>query len=240
MAKTKAVTTKKPSPVIDFAGDVGGGMERTDIDSFAIPFLRVVQKTSPAIDDIAGAKAGDFINTVTSELFKEIVFIPCAFRRTFIAWAPRGDSVGYHGEHSPEEVAEMRVAGNVVDVEGEGLMMGEDSLSDTRSHYGLIETKNGLQQVVLALSSTQIKKSKQLMSILSAVRVKGVLPPTWMNRIKLTTLIEKNDQGSWSGVKIENLGLITDQATYEAGKAFHATVMAGEAKASYEKEEGKF
>lgn len=245
MAQTKnapAKTKKAPAPaaVIDFSGDMNAGLENTDRDSFAIPFLRVIQKTSPILDELDKAKAGQFINTVTNELFNDVVFIPCAFRRSFIAWAPRGDGAGYHGEFTPEDVAELRLDGKAVEVDGEGLMMGEDKLTDTRSHYGLIETKDGLQQVVLALSSTQIKKSKQLMSILSAVRVNGALPPTWLSRIKLSTQIEKNDQGSWSGIKIENIGTISDQETYDAGKAFHATVSSGEAKANYEKTEEGF
>lgn len=236
----KDMTTKKTTDValgIDFAADAGEGMENTDRDAFAIPFIRVLQKMSPAVDEIDGARPGQIMNTVTNELFDELTFIPCAFRRTFIAWGERD----YHGEYTPEEVAEMRSDGRAQDVEGEGLMTGSDRLTDTRSHYGLIVSSAGaVQQVVLALSSTQIKKSKQLMSMLSAVRINGQLPPTWMSKIKVTTVLEKNDQGSWHGVRFEPDGFIDSKELYEAGKAFHDVVMEGNVRVARDESSDKF
>ena len=91
--------------------------------------------------------------------------------------------------------------------------------------------------MLLPLSSTQIKRSKQLMSMLSSAKVQGpkglVTPPTWMNKIKITTGLESNDQGSWYGVRLEADGFIQDKDLYEAGKAFHEAIAAGEAKANF-------
>lgn len=257
MAKTtntKAVATKKATDVanfgFDFEVDAGGGMEHTDRESFAIPFLRVLQKISPQCDEadaayIPGAKGGMLFNTVTGKLYEgEVTFLPCAYQRRFIQWAPRGSEGGYRGDWLPEEVAKMRASGEITEEEGR-LYLGEanekksDRLVDTRSHFGLVVEDDGaVSQVILALSSTQIKKSKQLMSMLSSARIKTakgmVTPPTWMNRVKISTVLESNDQGSWYGVKFEADGFITDGELYEAGKAFHDTVLAGEAKVSYE------
>lgn len=259
MAKTtsKAVAKKATDDVMavdfDFAADSGGGMEHTDRDSFAIPFLRVLQKISPQCDEadaayIEGAKGGMLLNTVTGKLYDEVIFLPCAYQRRFIQWAPRGGDGGYRGEWLQDDVARMRASGEVTEEDGK-LFLGEanekksDRLVDTRSHYGLvIDPEDGsVTQVILSLSSTQIKKSKQLMSMLSSARVKTkdglITPPTWMNRVRITTVLESNDQGSWYGVKFEADGFLTDAELYAAGKSFHDTVMAGEARAAYDREE---
>ena len=74
----------------DFAADAGLGMEGADKSSFAIPFLSILQGLSPQLETVDGAKPGLFINSITNEVFKEVLVIPCAFQRRFLRWAPRG------------------------------------------------------------------------------------------------------------------------------------------------------
>lgn len=235
---------------IDIAADAGGGMEGTDKESFAIPFLRVIQKTSPQVDEadplyIEKAKAGMLINTVTNALYdgkKGITFLPCFFQRRFLQWAPRGaEGSSFKGELLPEDVAVKRDEGEITEIEGQ-LFMGNDpnkcdKVQDTRTHFGIVVEGESVCQVAFPLSSTQIKKSKQLMSILSEAKVKTktglVTPPTWMNAIKLTTVLESNDKGSWYGVRFEAGGFINDPSLYAIGKAFHESIAAGEAKANF-------
>lgn len=248
----KEIAKKETALAAMIGDDAGFGMEGADRDSYAIPFLRVIQKTSGQVDEtdasyIEAAKAGMLINTVTSKLYNGkdgVIFLPCAFQRRFIQWSPLASGGGIKGEFTPEEVNKMRADGLIEEVEGR-LMIEGDTLRDTRSHYGLVVEETGeVSQVILALSSTQIKKSKQLMSMLSAARVRTdaglVTPPTWMNKIKLTTVAESNDQGSWYGVRFEGDGFIDDQDLYAAGKAFYETVSSGKARAAYEAEREGF
>lgn len=244
---------------IDVGADSGAGMEGADKDSYAIPFLRVLQKLSPQCDEanaafIDGAKAGMLYNSVTGKVYdgKEgVIFLPCAFQRRFLQWGARGtDNDGYHGEHTPAKVAQMREAGTIVALEGRLYLADDkgdasekrsDRFVDTRSHFGLLVEEDGsASAVLLALSSTQIKKSKQLMSMLHSAKVKTadgmVTPPTWMNRIRITTLAESNDQGSWHGVKFTPEGFIQEQPLYEAGKAFHESVAEGQTRADFSKD----
>lgn len=242
MAKEVTKKEKENALMSVMAEDAGTGMEGTDRESFAIPFLRVLQKISPQVDEadaayIEGAKGGMLLNTVTGKVYDGktgVTFLPSAYQRRFIQWAPRGSGQGYRGEYLPEDITKMRAAGEIDEVDGR-MMIGDDRLVDTRSHFGLVIDDDGsVNQVVLPLSSTQIKKSKQLMSMLSAARVQGVNPPTWMNRIKVTTVLESNDQGSWYGVRFEADGFIDSPELYAAGKDFHDTIAAGEAKVAYE------
>lgn len=262
MSKSKTVAKKDINPLAEFIdqGDAGAGMEHADAETFAIPFLRVLQSNSPQCDEadaayIKGAKPGMLFNTVTQTTYdgeEGLVFLPCAFNRRFLRWAPRNaEGQGFKGELTPEEVARMRQEGEAVESEGRLYVADEsgevgpkrnDRLSDTRSHYGLVVEDGLPSAVLLALSSTQIRKSKQMMSMLSAAKVqtaKGmVTPPTWMNRVRITTVRESNDQGSWYGVRFEADGFLEDADLYAAGKQFHDTVMAGEVKVNFAAAEG--
>jgi hypothetical protein len=251
--KEKEMATTEPktvAPAFAFGADIGAGLEGTDKECFAIPFLRVIQSGSPQVKRTEAAynpaaKEGMLINSVTGELIdgdEGLIIIPCAFQRRFIRWGGVGkpDEGKFKGEFTPEEIDALKAAGKVIDLDGYPTIEG-DELTDTRSHYVLIESETGFTQALFPLGSTQIKKSKQLLSILSSIKVrvdgKLVTPPTWMNRIKVTTVPESNDKGSWMGVKFEVAGFIEDEEIYKAGKAFNEAVAGGAVKAAYAAEE---
>lgn len=254
VAQTKELSTALG---FDMGNDAGSGMEGADKDSFAIPFLSVLQKISPQVDEadakyIEGAKGSMLLNTVTQQLYdgKEgLVFLPCSYQRRFLRWGPRGgDGGGFKGDFLPDVVARMKEAGEVVEQEGRLYFPLDDGridpkrcdhLADVRNHFGLIydEVSGATFQVLLSLGSTQIKKSKQLLSLLAALKVQGpngmVTPPTWISKIRLTTVIESNDKGSWYGLKMVPEGFIANQELYNAGKAFHSLIADGGAKVDY-------
>jgi hypothetical protein len=74
-----------------FLDDAGGGMEEATADSFAIPFLAVLQKGSPQVDEasgqqIKGAKQGMIFETVTKSLFdgnKGVELVQAHYKRVF-------------------------------------------------------------------------------------------------------------------------------------------------------------
>lgn len=239
---------------IDFGADAGAGMEGADDQSFAIPFLTALQKISPQCDEaeakyIEGAKGGMLCNSVTSQLFDGktgCIFLPTSYQRRFLHWGPRGESnSGFKGDLTPEKVAQMRADGSIVEQDGQlyfplpdGSINDKkcDRLSDTRNHFGILvdEATGAYSQVLLSLGSTQIKKSKLLMSLLSAVKVKNgagalVTPPTWANKVRITTVLESNDKGSWYGYKFELDGFVASAEQYAAGKSFHDTISSGQA-----------
>jgi hypothetical protein len=243
-----AATSVLPYMDADFMADAGSGMEGADKDSFAIPFLTVIQKMSPQMDEASSqydpdAKAGMLMNTVTGEYYDGkvgVVILPCHYQRRFVRWGARDAGGGFKGELMPEAVAHMTADGTLHDLEGRLYFPAEDGsinpkrsdrLSDTRNHFALLE---GGGNVLLSLTSTQIKKSKALMSMLSGVRVKApngtaVCPPTWANRVRVTTVLESNDQGSWYGVKFTLEGMTKSAEDYAAGKAFYMSLREGRA-----------
>ncbi len=253
--KTTAVVAKS---AIDFSEDAGAGMKGIDADSVAIPFLAVLQKMSPQCDPDASeyipkAKPGMLINTVTKELFdgKEgVQIIPCNYIRKFLRWTPREKGGGFKGELTLSEVHAMRSRGELIeqdnrlyvpDDHGNVNPKASDKVADTRVHYVLVlNARSGMaQQAVMSLASTQIKKSKTLNSLIRGVEIEGrdgakVNPASFANVVRVTTVPESNDQGTWSGVVFSLEGLVEDVATYQMAKAFSKLVDSGRAVVNFE------
>jgi hypothetical protein len=231
--------------VIDFSQDAGAGLEGADKDSFAIPFLTVLQPLSPIVveEAVPGAKAGLFMNTVTNELRPDVLIVPCSFQRRFLRWQPREKGGGYKGEFNPADVETGKVEGLQVGPDDGRYYIGgtnpkeHDQLKDTRNHYILIlnpET-GGFTPALLSLASTQIKKSKRLLSRIQGIQMKkadGSLftPPSWSHIYKVRAVLEQNDQGKWYGVEFDMHGPVDDPQLYAAGKAFYEQVSAGKIK----------
>lgn len=262
----KAVVVKGKSEVAVAALDndflqqyAGAGMEGVDADSFAIPFLAVLQKTSPAADPdapefIEGARPGMFLETVSRTLMegKEtgIFLIPCSYKREFIRWGAEDGGEGYKGAHTPEQVVKMREEGLVKELDNrlyfplpDGTVSEKkcDRLSDTRNHYVLILNEDGSWiRALMSLSSTQIKKSKHLMSALSNVKLRGTAglytPPTFANVVSAKTVLEQNDKGSWHGLAFslsQDRSMLTREI-FEDAKSFCEEVRKGSVSANYD------
>lgn len=262
MATKNEVAVKKTTavalPVMDFTADAGAGMEGAGQDSFAIPFLTVLQKGSPQVDEasgasIDGARPGMLFENVNSRLFSGkdgVTVVPCSYRREFLRWGSRDNGGGFKGAFTPEAVAEMRANGKIVELEGrlyapepDGSVSPtkSDRFNDTRNHYLLIldEESGAWSEALLSLTSTQIKKSKMLMSALASVKLKNsaeqmYTPPTFANKVRITTVGESNDKGTWFGVKFDLAGQVDRAEVYAAAKAFHANIAKGGVQVKYE------
>jgi hypothetical protein len=251
------------APQVDdamFAEDAGAGMEGATQESFAIPFLIVLQKGSPQVDEasgvaIPGARQGMLYNTVTGAMrdpkVAPVQIIPCAYKRTFIRWAPRGTQGGsFKGELTDQQVAEMRQKGEIVEMDRKlyiPLPDGSvdpkkcDRINDTRNHFVIVidEDGQGYQQAMISLASTQIKKSRNLMSALHSVKkmhpTNKMLfqPPTFANIVNVGSQPESNDQGSWMGITFALSGEVRRRDLYEAAKAFADSVKSGAVETNY-------
>ena len=223
---------------------MGRGFEEADADSFAIPFLALLQKSTPWADPddaayIKGAKAGMFINTVTLELFEEVEVIPCAYQRRFNRWAPRDAGGGFKGTFQPSAIPQMEAAGKIAqDDDGrwyfalpDGSINDKkcDILTDTRMHYCLQVLRDGsMTNVLVSLSRTQLKKSKGWMTLMQT-RGGDMWDTAYLSGSKL----EENDKGKWMGWVI-NVSRDTDNDEKTAAESFYDSVQSGVVKVKME------
>jgi hypothetical protein len=229
-----------------FEADAGQGFEETDSKCFAIPFLRILQSLSPQCkktepEFIKGAEEGNFFNTVTNQVFAEesgVKFVPCYFIRKFTLWTPRGEAgggAGFQGSLSAADGEELlrncTKNDKNQDVTPDGLL-----LVDTREHYGILVHEDGTGEPILfSLSSTQLGKSKKWMSFMRGLKLpNGAEAPMFSHIYNLTTVPEKNDKGSWYGLKWEDGGWTPTQAIYEQARGFREMIRSGAAKPAEE------
>lgn len=235
---------------IDFSQDAGAGQEGADKDSYAIPFLLVLQPLSPVVVEklVPGAEAGMIMNSVTNELFKELFLVPCAYQRRWIRWGAREAGGGFKGEFTTPQAKDIQASGAVKEMEGrlyypeaDGSINPKrsDRLSDTRSHY-VIAMRDAKEpgfafQALLALTSTGIKVSKNWMSRMEGIKLRkggrpdGELynPPSFSHVYRLSSQMEKNDKGTWFLPVISLVGPVESGELYNAAKSFHQTIIEG-------------
>lgn len=253
---TAAATTKGghndalPATIPDMEQFGGAGLENTDRDSFAIPFLAIIQKTSPQVDRdsdlyIKGAEAGDLLLTSTGELFKDedgVDVIFCGFRRTFLRWAPMDDGGGFKGELPVEEVAVMRARNKIIEEDGRLFADNGDIVQDTRIHYVIVVREDGtFTPAVMSIKSTQIKKSKMLLTQIQSYIAKNsagksFTPPSFGHVFHVETVAESNDKGSWRGWKLSRTGFVEDAEVFAAAVDFHKLSTTEGVKVNYEQE----
>jgi hypothetical protein len=191
-------TLKKAVLDFDTSGDTAEGFEQINASTKAIPFLRVIQKLSPELDEndakyLVGAKEGDFFNTVTKDLIgKEFACIVLHFDRIFIEWKPnRGGFVGYHTEENALRIAVDRTFGKWKTEEG-------NLLQENYVYMLLVEGFEKEGPCVLSLSSSAIKVAKEWNRLMTTHVMddgKKALPYYLVWKVK--SEYQKNDKGTW-------------------------------------------
>ena len=249
-ASTTTAVTKKKSAELSvlndmFAEDAGAGLSELGSEDLAIPFLKPLQKMSPELDSLEGAKAGDIYNTVTKEIVKGsegVRVINCAYQLSFIEWMPRGSGAGAPAAiySAADQIPATERGDDNKDYVVDG---GGRYLERTAQHYVLIVDKDGMtQQALLPMKSTQFKKSKQWNSAMRSLKIKGpngkmFLPPRYAHIWKLETVPEENKNGSWHGWQISKESQIEDPDLYQEAKLFAESIQSGKVKVKHEQED---
>lgn len=250
MATSKQMANKAEQEVstnaMDFSQEADQGFEEADSDSFAIPFVRILQSNSPQCKKsdgayIDGAEEGAIFNTATNGITEGLSVIPCHFRRVFVEWVPKDDGGGFVAEHSVEDGKDLEDQLSDPDKNGKRYLPNGNQLVDTRMHY-CVNAETG-DPMVICMSSTQLKKSRNWMYTMQSTRVtrddgSKFTPPMFSSIFRLETAPESNDKGSWFGWKITRTGYVEDQSVYEAAKGFRDLIVSGKAEVKHQQEDG--
>jgi hypothetical protein len=176
------------------------GFEGADFESYATPFLRILQQNSPQVLEdtdqyIPDAKPGYFFNNVTNILYgKTVTVIPVRYERMFLEWKPeRG---GFVAIHSVEEGMAISVPGKSF-----GSRIHKENgniLQDTHTFYLLVAGREEEGPLVLPLTSTGIRHSRKWLSMAKMLRLPNrAAAPLYSSTYKLSTILNENDQGRW-------------------------------------------
>lgn len=186
---------------LDFGDHAGVGFENQTQDDIAIPFLALAQALSPEVQDgdpkqIPGAKIGSLFNTVTRELLPDTVyFVPCTTQHVYVEWVPRDAGGGFVDVHQPDSMLVKTARAQAESFNDLKTDEGHE-LIETFYIYGLLldgpEAKTSVSPIVIAFTSTKIKKYKALMTKLRTIKGK---PPMYAFRLGITSVADKNKKG---------------------------------------------
>ncbi len=251
--ETKTTALALPEDMASrFADNAGAGLEDFNGGDFAIPFLIVLQKNSPQVDEasgkyIEGAKAGTVYNTVTNKLY-DVAELPnkgatgvlglvvAAYQKMMVEWVPRDNGGGFVGQHLPDSPTH-RSAKPDKDKPNKLVLPNGNNLVETCYYYVVVDDEDGPQWAVIAMSSTQLKQSRILNTLIAAQKIKNaegvsVACPMFGQLYAANTKPESNDYGTWMGWKIASAGLVQEAALFDAARTYREAVRGGRVRAT--------
>lgn len=257
----KAKEAQLPAEFMDELADAGEQFQETmSKDDMSIPFLSILQSLSPqctkgAAEYIKGAEPSDVFNMVTQELIKTTdddgnpvkggKILPIAYKRSFIEWIPRSQGGGIVQEYSVEDglsIITQRSEETGADIIHQGSPLGKpgNQLNDTHTHFAFLIRDDGTwEPVVLTMTSTQIKPSKDLNNMVSKQKLPdGRKAPRFFGIYSFTTQRRSNDQGSWYIWRFEKESDVLEAGMmdmFREAKQFAEGVQEGEHKADHAK-----
>lgn len=230
--------------------EANSGFEGADQESYAIPFLSIVQSLSPQRDKkdgayIEDAEEGMVFNSATERLWQTedglepIKVVPVHFKRSFVEWMPRDSGGGFVAEHTVDD-GKMLLEQCTRNDKNQDVLPNGNYLVDTRTHYVLIINDDGsVEPAVVNMASTQTKKSRRWMTVMQNIKMKGAggrlfTPPMFSHYYELSTVQESNDKGRWHGWTFKNVGLVDNEDHFAQAKAFREAALGGQVKEARE------
>lgn len=247
---------QKPSTALTAHDDLGTGFEDFTQDDLAVPFLNLLQKGSPQVEDenpkrIAGAKAGSFMNSVTSEIYdgKEgVVLIPVHRTRSFIEWVPRKQGGGLVKVYQPDVPEVQGVLAKAGRKFGKLKINDDNDLMETFSVFSLLLSPDGFTtRVIVSFASSQIGMYKKWMTTARGIQVRDEAtgrvktPAMWSHRYRLSSFFFQKKEDTWykylvkfDGADAAASRITEDDQLMDEAKDFRALLLSGQATANYE------
>ena len=231
-ATTAAPAQAQTQAVVNWDNYTGvTGLENVQQSDLGIPFLTILQSKSAEVDKthkdyatkkMEGAEAGDIINTVARRVIAKaekafIRVIPAFYEKTYVEWKQnRGGLVKVH--RNPAIMDE--VTGR--DEKNQPILKNGNLILETASFYVLLLNDDGsTTPAIINMASTQLKNARLWLNLATGIKVgpQRITPPLFSHIYILSTVIERKDNNSWYGWKIQLGDTVTNRAYVEdAGK----------------------
>lgn len=209
----KEVATVAASELVDYESlgvTAGAGFENMGRDEYIVPFIRLLQPTSPSVvDQVAGALGGHWVNTATGEFYPSIEFVPAAREEKWVEWVPRladgslppDVGSGLVGQYGPndEVVLNAKATGEF----GAYKTPAGNDLVQTFYLYGTAITPEGDRfPAIIAFASTHSKSYAQLITMVSTQKYvdgKGQRQtyPIFSHVVKFTSAKKEKGKNKW-------------------------------------------
>lgn len=249
--ENKEVVTTEPLSFMDeVAADAEEFKEVLTQDDMSVPFLVLLQALSPVCTEgdgayQEGARPGMLMSTTTGELFdvkkEALVFQAISYKASFIEWIPRSTGAGGFVAEHPEARGLQGIT--VRNEKGEDIIQPNspcgtpgNQLSYTHTHFVNVlnlET-NEVFQAVVSMTSSQLKPSRNLNSMINNLKLPGktLSAPRFYGTWEATTELKTKGENKWQVWSFAKHGSISDlengEDLYRTAKEFRVSLEAGE------------
>lgn len=221
-------SASQPSGTIDWGSYSAPitGFENLQQSDLGTPFLGIIQPKSPEVDRthqdyatkrIEGASAGDIINTLTRKVLAkfdedEVLVVPAAYEKTLVEWKPEAAGGGFVREHRNDAIL-LEVTGQ--NEKNQSILRSGNILVDTMKYYVFVIPDDPGEvpiPAVISLTSTQLKHGRKWLNLATGIRLGGAKtpPPLFSHIYALSSVVEKNEKGSWFGWNVEVREVVRD------------------------------
>jgi hypothetical protein len=231
----------------DYGADMGAGFENQTSEDVAIPFLNILQPTSPECQvEGSDARPGMIVNKTTGAVIsgrEGVAFVPAYTEHLLVEWVPRDKGGGIVGRHAIDGDFAKRVRAE--QPFGEYRTESGNDLVETFYVYGCALDEEGTDYpAILAFSSTHIRAYKGWMFQARAVVVK--LPdgrkltglPLFSHGYRMRTeKVEKNGHTwfvpkiGWAGENADASRLVPGSDLYQHARGVKEAIASGAARA---------
>lgn len=194
------------------------GNENLTATDLQIPQIKLLQKLSPEIDSIEGAKEGLFFNTLDNTLHEDLLVVPCHYITQYSVFYDRNKGGGGAPVGTfPSKVEAIRF------LDDNNLDKDDHEIVETGRHVLIILDENGDKQseALFFMGGTMFQRSKRWNSYIQAKggpRMAGV----W----RITCVPAENKLGQkWKSVEFDFVGW-ADPPLFEQAKALFESIQA--------------
>lgn len=183
----------------EFAGQ---GLDELDSSDKSVPFLKVLEKNSPEIETVEGAKPGMIYNTATQRLYETIRFVPATREHVFVEWVPIDNGGGLVASYPSDSPIAKWAQGQ----RGKISLKNGNDLVETFYLFGLVLGEEGDDEdpypAVIAFTSTRIKTYKSIVNRSDSIMLLGAggrkFKAPWFCHVwRLGTLKQVDGAQSW-------------------------------------------
>lgn len=201
MSNDTPATTAQDTDIATYDADLmGSGFENVDATQIALPMVallndksKVLSKSKPQYNE--DAEAGDFWNSLTGTVSKEVHLVPVHFETHVVEWRDRNKGGGILGRTTMKDqrVIDARQRAKKTDKPNRWLTGNdEDQFVETIYVYCLLldspDAERASGWAIFPLTSTKIAPWRNILTRMYQRRIgEGMQPPIFTNRVTATS-----------------------------------------------------
>jgi hypothetical protein len=197
------------------------GNENVGREDLVIPRIELVQALSPCLDEndgayIEGSKMGQMFNTVTRQIYRPpLTFVPVYYYKEWLCWRDRKQGGGFGGSFASDQEARAAIQDQEDPENWESMETGQ--------HLVLALYGDKIEEVMLSMSRTKLKVSRQFNSMIKL---------TGGDRFSRAYQLDSVEAKNPAGEKYRNFGIkaygFPAQKAYEHANKLYLDVFSGD------------